>query len=220
MSELRSGEAFDAFVFDQFDVLAKHWHMFREDAVDSAHDIEYLKSQVRRAARQADLGRLAFGGFQATYNLLVGRDPQDDMLERLEPIVPMHNIVHRLQAANRPVFVFTNAAFGVTNAVMELGHSPRVPEENIFESGALGVAKPDPEAFQLVSALVMEASGVEDPSRVYFVDNDPGNVAASIEHVGWTAEVFDPLNADTEAARIAARIGLDLPPTRHLVLVR
>ncbi len=57
--------------------------------------------------------------------------------------------------------------------------------EHIFYSFDLGLRKPDPAIYQAVDSRL----GIQDPSRVFFLDDHAANVEAALQH-GWKAKQF------------------------------
>ena len=107
-----------------------------------------------------------------------------------------HAIVRRLAEAGVPLYALTNfgaeffAGFRPTEPIFELF-------ADIVVSGEERVAKPDPRIYAIAEARF----GVS-PARLFFVDDNPANVAAAAAR-GWQAHLFT--GAAALEAELAAR---------------
>ena len=100
------------------------------------------------------------------------------------PIEGSHEIARRLHAAGVPLFALTN--FG---AEFFAGFRPLEPIFELFDdivvSGEEKVAKPDPRIYE-----ISEKRFGHEPQALYFIDDNPANVAAARER-GWRAHLFE-----------------------------
>jgi 2-haloacid dehalogenase len=118
------------------------------------------------------------------------RDRFNETIDR--PIEGTHALVRRLHAAGVPLYALTN--FG---AEFFAGFRPTEPIFDLFDaivvSGEECVAKPDPRIY----AICEERFG-RTPSELFFVDDNPANVAAAAAR-GWQTHLFEgpgPLEAE------------------------
>jgi 2-haloacid dehalogenase len=100
------------------------------------------------------------------------------------PIEGSHALARRLHAAGVPLFALTN--FG---AEFFAGFRPLEPIFGLFGdivvSGEEKVAKPDPRIYEISERRFGHA-----PQALYFIDDNPANVAAARER-GWQAHLFE-----------------------------
>lgn len=100
------------------------------------------------------------------------------------PITGTHDIVRRLHARRVPLYALTN--FG---AEFFAGFRPLEPIFELFDdivvSGEEKVAKPDPRIYE-----ISEKRFGHEPQALYFIDDNPANVAAARER-GWQAHLFE-----------------------------
>lgn len=104
--------------------------------------------------------------------------------ETLPTAVPgTHQIAHRLAARGVPLYALTN--FG---AEFWAAFRPQQPIFNLFAdvvvSGEERCAKPDARIYQIA-----ERRFGHPPERLFFIDDNPANVAAA-EARGWKAHLF------------------------------
>lgn len=124
---------------------------------------------------------------------LIGRFPNHRALieaypvrfnETLPTAIPgTHELAHRLADAGVPLFGLTN--FG---AEFWAGFRPIASLFDLFSdvvvSGEEGCVKPDPRIY-----AIAEARFGHTPSRLFFTDDNPANVAAAAAR-GWLAHLF------------------------------
>jgi 2-haloacid dehalogenase len=110
------------------------------------------------------------------------RDRFNETIDR--PIEGTHALVRRLHAAGVPLFALTNfgaeffAAFRSTEPIFDLF-------DDIVVSGEECIAKPDPRIY----AICEERFG-RKPGELFFVDDNPANVAAAAAR-GWQTHLFE-----------------------------
>jgi 2-haloacid dehalogenase len=118
------------------------------------------------------------------------RDRFNETIDR--PIEGTHALVRRLHAAGVPLYALTNfgaeffARFRPTEPIFDLFDA-------IVVSGEECVAKPDPRIY----AICEERFG-RTPGELFFVDDNPANVAAAAAR-GWQTHLFEgpgPLEAE------------------------
>ena len=122
-----------------------------------------------------------------------------------EPIAGSADGLRALHDAGFPLAVVSNADGTVAQVLAEagvcqVGPGPLVPVVAIIDSGAAGVAKPDPALF----TLALEALGT-DPGRTVHVGDSVHFDVRGAEAAGMLAVHFDPrgLCADGDHAHIA-----------------
>ncbi len=106
----------------------------------------------------------------------------------------MMDLVDELWAAGLTVGVLTNGSSTVETELMQLGVLHRF--DRVFNSAALGVAKPHRKIYDVVTQQLML-----EPERIFFTDDVASNVDVALE-VGWRAFLFesvDKLRADLVA---------------------
>jgi putative hydrolase of the HAD superfamily len=104
--------------------------------------------------------------------------------EMIEPSEAVLSIVDRLRTSGTRVVLATNQqSVRARFMTEELGYHARF--DDLFYSCHLGAAKPEPEYFERVLAL-LELDG----TRVLFVDDHPRNVEAA-RQVGLHSEIYD-----------------------------
>ena len=96
-------------------------------------------------------------------------------------------LVDELRAAGTTVSVLTNGTDAIPHEMAQLGLDSHF--DAIFNSAAIGYAKPDVRAFR----HVCEALSV-DPTHVFFTDDSPSKLGGAIE-LGMTARVFTSVAA-------------------------
>lgn len=99
------------------------------------------------------------------------------------PVPGTHAIVRRLADAGVPLYALTN--FG---AEFFAGFRPMQPIFDLFDdiivSGVERCAKPDARIYEIAEARIGLA-----PERLFFIDDNPDNVAAAAAR-GWQAHLF------------------------------
>ena len=98
------------------------------------------------------------------------------------------------QAGLRNVIATNNEARRANYIEDQMGFGKRI--ERLFASGRLGVAKPDPKFFEIVSETLAVA-----PSKLFLIDDSQSNVAAA-KALGWKAFHFRPGCYETLAAKL------------------
>lgn len=101
------------------------------------------------------------------------------------------------QAGLRNVIATNNEARRASYIEEQMGLGRRV--ERLFASGRLGVAKPDPKFFEIVSNTLAVA-----PSKLFLIDDSQANVAAA-KGLGWQAFHFEPGCHDALAVALDQR---------------
>jgi 2-haloacid dehalogenase len=121
----------------------------------------------------------------------------DRFLETLPAAIPgTHELARRLSARGVPLYALTNfgaefwARFGPTQSIFELF-------ADVVVSGEERVAKPDPRIY-----AIAEARAGRPGEALFFVDDNPANVAAAAAR-GWQAHLFT--DAAVLEAELAAR---------------
>jgi 2-haloacid dehalogenase len=124
------------------------------------------------------------------------RDRFNETIDR--PIEGTHALVRRLHDRGVPLFALTNfgaeffAGFRPTEPIFELFG-------DIVVSGEECVAKPDPRIYEICERRFGRA-----PHELFFIDDNPANVAAARER-GWHAHMFqgpEPLEAELVRRRL------------------
>ena len=200
----------DAVVFDLGNVLV-HWDPFlpfvgrmaRSEVEAFFDDVDFPRLNHRQdAGRTWEEARAAMRGsfpqHVAALDLYLDRFP--DSLPG--PVRGSAAVVRELAAGGVRVL-------GLTNWSAQTYHHalPAAPAigllEDVLVSGQVGIAKPDPRIF----ALLTERFGL-DPGRTVFTDDAPANVAAATR-AGYVAVLFT--SADTLRRDLAA-LGLPVGP--------
>lgn len=109
-----------------------------------------------------------------------------------EPIVDSVTAISKLHDAGIPLAIVSNADGTVDQilrnaGVCQMGEGPLVPVVALVDSGAIGVAKPDPRTF----APALEALGT-DPSRTLHVGDSVHYDVIGAQAAGMAAVHFDP----------------------------
>ena len=158
-------------------VISEEWH-FQSDA-------------GRPLAEMVPERKAAFPDHAHLLDAYVGRF--NETIDR--PIEGTHALVRRLHAAGVPLFALTN--FG---AEFFAGFRPTQPIFDLFAdivvSGEEQCAKPDPRIF-----AIAEARFGHPPEALFFIDDNPANVAAARSR-GWQAHLFEgPEGLEAELRR-------------------
>jgi epoxide hydrolase-like predicted phosphatase len=158
--------------------------------------------------QQHERGQIPASSYFASLRESLGIDLSDDEFiqgwnDVYRGLVPGISDLLSASARHFPLFAFTNSN-PTHKAVWELLYADELRRfRAIFVSSDLGVRKPQPEAFHLVSRRM----GVE-PAEVLFFDDGPENVDGA-----RTAGMQAVLVGSVEDVRLAlSRIGLTLGP--------
>lgn len=114
----------------------------------------------------------------------------------IRPFDGAFSLINYLQEQGINVGLITNGAGPHQSAKLEaLGVRELIPENLIFISGTMGVAKPDPQLF----AEVGKATGIPAEQCVYVGDSWRNDVVGSLE-AGWTCIWFNHRGVEPETA--------------------
>lgn len=179
-------------VFDLGIVLTSPTHLFTAVAAELRVDPHDVEDHFWRHRHAYDSGSSDEDFWGATLPTIPGAPPlTPDLLARLvaadtaawkTPRPTSRAILEHLAAHDVPTAVLSNApnAFAAAAPGFDWYHLV----DSWFFSGPLGIAKPDPEIY----AVVTDTLGVE-PSQVWFVDDKAENVATATD-LGWNAHLW------------------------------
>lgn len=158
-------------------VLTEEWHYQSDAGRSLAEMVPELSARFPDHAHLID-------AYRTRFNETVDR-----------PILGTHALVRRLADAGVPLYALTN--FG---AEFFAGFRPTEPIFALFDdivvSGEECVAKPDPRIYEICERRFGHA-----PHALFFIDDNPANVAAARER-GWQAHLFEgPEGLEAELVR-------------------
>ena len=106
----------------------------------------------------------------------------------------MIKLINHLQSVGVELFVLTNGAKGTQSSKLHyLGIDKLIPSENTFISGAMGVAKPDKEIFDLVE----DSLGLAGNEILYIGDHYENDIFGC-QRNDWTAVYYNVNNVTAE----------------------
>lgn len=116
----------------------------------------------------------------------------------------MVKLIDYLQSVGVELFVLTNGARETQSSKLHyLGIDKLIPAENMFISGAMGVAKPDKEIFDLVE----DSLGLAGHEIMYIGDHYENDIIGC-QQSGWTA-VYYNVNEETVEAEDLIQFSID-----------
>ncbi len=194
-------------VFDVYDTVAYLSPVIQDDLLRCGRTPQAFAASIGPIALRADVGQVDFDGYQKHYKQFLGVDPNDpefDLIPRLRPIEPMHELIAELANSSVATGLLSNVSRGALRRTIEVGAVPWGMHRAVVQSCRLGFAKPDPRLFVATHQLLQERTSPDRqllPDQVLFVDDSPRNTQAAARF-GWQAVVFDPSDVDASTAAI------------------
>lgn len=190
-------------VFD-LDGVLRHFDRDAERELEARHGLEH--GALLDAAFGDELGlRLVTGEidwpeFADGLAARIGRPATDEFLAMRAVLDHAAvQLVHDIRAAGRPVALLTNGTLRTEEELVE--HGIAQVFDRVFNAARIGVAKPDPLVYEVVTAELGVA-----PAGIAFIDDVGANVTAA-RSAGWSAHHYQGLD---EARAWLCGLGLPL----------
>lgn len=163
----------------EFDEL---WNKYNSDFVLGKKEVDMLLPLIKKRTD---------GNIPNNYSLLI-----NGFVNRFEENKNIIPIIEKIKKEAK-VGLLTNAYTGMLDAIKRRGILPKIEWDNIVDSSAVGLRKPDEKIYQLSEQVV----GVRG-DEILFIDNTMENLNAAKDFCGWQTFYYDSSNIEESGKKL------------------